>query len=172
METANSISLEQYLRRDYENERECEFVDGHLEERTGGDMAHGALHAAVGSWFWQNRSAWQIQALASYSIRVSPSRIRIPDIVVTTDALREEIRLTPPFLCVEILAPEDKLAHLLPRLDDLLSMGIPHVWLLDPIERAAFTYTRDGLKLVSTPHLTIPNSPIFLDLPELFAALD
>ncbi len=34
------------------------------------------------------------------------------------------------------------------------------------------TYSQTGLKLAEGPRLTIPGTPIYLDLPELFAALD
>ncbi len=54
---------------------------------------------------------------------VSPTRIRIPDMIVLNDKLRENIRITPPSLCVEILAPEDPPTRLLRRLEDTLNMG-------------------------------------------------
>jgi hypothetical protein len=50
-------------------------------------------------------------------------------------------------------------------------MGIEHVWLIDPAERAAFTYA-DGLKLVEEDRLTVAGTPIYLDLPQLFQALN
>ena len=166
------ITLEAYLHRDYENERECEFIDGRLEERTGGGMEHGRLHAAAASWFAEHRDAWHIDPLMSYSMWASPTRIRIPDIVVLKDKLRENIRITPPFFCVEILSPEDTPTRLLRRLEDILNMGCEHVWLLDPAARAALTCTRNGLRLAAGPALTIPGSPIHIDIAELFSALD
>ena len=166
------ITIEQYLRHEYENERECEFVDGVLEERTGGNMAHGILHGEVGAWFWQHRSEWNIGCLMSYSMWVSGTRIRVPDLVITNDRLREDIRVTPPLLCVEILAPEDHPVQLLRRLDDMIAMGVGNLWLLDPIARVALTYTKAGLVIFEGDRLSIPDSPIYLDLPEVFSALD
>jgi hypothetical protein len=58
------------------------------------------------------------------------------------------------------------------RLNDFLKMGVENLWLLDPIERSACIYTRAGLTLAETTRLTIPGSPIYLDLPEIFSALD
>jgi Uma2 family endonuclease len=170
--TEAQISLDDYLHRNYENERECEFVDGLLEERTGGEVSHAILHTEVGSWFAQRRSEWTIECAMSYSMWVSPSRIRIPDIVIMNDKFREKIRITPPLLCVEILAPEDHFSRLLPRLDDFLQMGVQNLWLIDPIKRTAFIYTREGLRLIESSRLEIPNSPIYLDLLEIFSALD
>jgi hypothetical protein len=51
-------------------------------------------------------------------------------------------------------------------------MGVGHVWLFDPVERVAYTYTDTGLKLAEGNRLAIANSPIYLDLPEIFTALD
>lgn len=166
------ITIEQFLRRDYENERECEFVDGILEERTGGDMAHSTLHVEVGVWFRRHRTAWNIDCLMSYSMWVSQTRIRVPDLVILNDRLRENIRTTPPLLCVEILAPEDRPVQLLRRLEDMMVMGVNHLWLLDPTARAALIYTKAGLAIFEGRRLTIPDSPIYLDLPEIFSALD
>lgn len=58
------------------------------------------------------------------------------------------------------------------RLDDFLALGVENIWLLDPAERVAYTYTANGLKLVQTARLELSDSPIYLDLPEVFAALD
>ena len=102
----------------------------------------------------------------------SPTRIRIPDLVITADRLREDIRLTPPLLCVEILAPDDHPVHLLRRLEDMQTMGAQHLWLLDPIARVALTYTKEGLQLVKNTILTIPNSPVYLDIPKVFDSAD
>ena len=73
---------------------------------------------------------------------------------------------------IEIFSPEDRLSRVLHRLNAFLAMGIPHVWLLDPIERTAFTYTYAGLKLVEATRIPIENSPIYLDLPDVLSALD
>jgi len=122
-----TITLDDYLHRNYENERECEYVDGVLEERTGGEMPHGRLHVIAASWFWEHRREWEIECYMSYSMWCSPTRIRVPDIVVTSDRLHETIRVTPPLLCVEILAPEDFPTHILRRLDDMLTMGAQYL---------------------------------------------
>ena len=98
----------------------------------------------------------------------------MPDVTVAHNdgAMSEQVRTTPPFIAIEILSPEDRMNRVIVRLKDYLAMGIEHVWLFDPSERVAYTYTASGLKLVEESRLTIPNSPIYLDLPEIFAALD
>jgi hypothetical protein len=51
-------------------------------------------------------------------------------------------------------------------------MGVPNIWLIDPIYRAAFTFGTSGLREVDPTQLTVPGTPIHLDLTEAFAAID
>ena len=50
-------------------------------------------------------------------------------------------------------------------------MGTAHVWLLDPIERVAYTYSAQGIKLVEGDRITLPDSPIYVDLEMIFSCL-
>jgi Uma2 family endonuclease len=106
-------------------------------------------------------------------VQVSPNRVRIPDIcLLRRDAPREPITVTPPLLCIEILSPEDRIQRVTRRLDDFAAMGVAHLWIIDPRERIGYIYiSPNSLELV-TERLAIPESPIYLDLSTLFAALD
>ena len=165
------LSIEEYLSTSYHPDRD--FVDGILGERNAGEFDHSHLQIALGAWFFNHRAEWKIRVSSEYRTRVSPSRIRIPDIsIIPEDGVKEKVRVTAPLLCIEILSPEDRLPRVVVRLQDFLKMGVKNIWLIDPIERAAFTYTASGLLMVETPRLTIENSPLYLDLPEIFSALD
>jgi Uma2 family endonuclease len=169
---STQISLEEYLRTSYRPD--CDFIDGQIEERNVGETKHGLLQVELGFWFRSHRDEWKIRVISELRTRVSKNRVRIPDISVAydDDAIKEQVRITPPLVAIEILSPEDRINRIIVRLQDYLSMGIENLWVLDPIERIAYTYTSTGLKLVEGPRLTIPNSPIYLDLPEIFSALD
>jgi Uma2 family endonuclease len=165
------LTMDDYLHSIYHPD--CDFVDGHLEERNLGEYEHSILQAAVASWFVQHRKEWGIQVTTEYRTRVSPSRIRIPDIsIFPAGGPVEKVRLTPPLLAIEILSPDDRLARVLTRLNDFLAMGVPNVWVIDPAERSAYTYAQTGLRLVEEPRLNVPNTAIYLDLPEIFSALE
>ncbi len=165
------LTIEEYLCTPYHPD--CEFVDGHLEERTLGEREHSVLQIALGAWFFNRRAEWKIVVMSEQRTRVSANRIRLPDVcLVSSDAPFEKVTLAPPLLAIELLSPEDRMNRVIVRLKDFLTMGIPNIWLLDPIERVGFTFTAAGLQLAESPRLTLPNSPIYLDLPELFAALD
>ena len=86
--------------------------------------------------------------------------------------MAEDIRVSPPLIAIEVLSPEDRLSRVLARLEDFWGMGVAHVWLLDPVERVAFTYSASGLKQVMGERIEVVGTPIYLDLVELFAGLD
>ena len=171
VQPVTSLTLEEYLHTAFHPD--CEFVDGRLEERNVGEYEHSTLQIAIGAWFFVHRAEWKIRVASGYRTRVSPSRVSIPDIsVFPQDQPAEKVRTTPLLLAIEILSPEDRMHRVLLRLQDFLAMGVGNVWLIDPVERVAYTFTADGLKLADSTRLAVPNSAIYLDLPEMFSALD
>jgi Uma2 family endonuclease len=165
------LSLEEYLHTAYHPD--CDFVDGVLEERHMGEYEHNNLQAALTSWFFVRGPEWNVRVLPEQRTRVGESRVRVPDIcIVPRDGAIERVRVTPPLLCIEISSPEDRTSRTVKVLDDYLAMGVRHLWLFDPVDRVAMTYSKTGLKLVEGTRMTIPGTPIYLDLTEIFAALD
>jgi Uma2 family endonuclease len=168
--TTNLISLEEYLHTIYHPD--CDFVDDHIEERTLGEFDHGNLQTALAAWFFNHAKEWNIRAVVELRTRVSPTRVRIPDVcLLRRDTPREPVTITPPLLCIEILSPEDRLPRVLKVMDDYVKMGVPNLWILDPTERIAYIYSEGTLKLISD-RLAIPDTEIHVDLPALFAQLD
>ena len=78
----------------------------------------------------------------------------------------------PPFLVVEILSPEDRLVRLQPKIREYLAYGVECVWVIDPDERRALTYSPadPGGDLVEM--LWTENPDITIPLGELLAVLD
>lgn len=167
-----SISIQQYLATSYHPD--CDFVDGHLEERNMGGTKHGLLQMQLGYWFISHQKEWNIRVVSELRTRTGATRVRLPDVAVVTndEAINEELRVTPPLIAIEILSPDDRMHRVIVRLEEFLQMGVSNVWLLDPVERVGYTLSDAGLKLAQGPRLTVPNSPIYVDLPEVFAALD
>jgi len=128
----------------------------------------------LGYWFISHQSDWRVRVMSEVRTPVSKTRVRLPDVYVVSmeGAAAGEIRVTPPLLAIEILSPDDRMNRVIERLDDLLEMGVENLWLLDPEERTAYTYTASGLKLVKTGELRVAGSPIYLNLAEIFSALD
>ncbi len=175
MATASSVSplitMKEYLASSYEPD--LEFVDGVLEEKNMGEWEHGFLQAAMSAWFFNHRDEWKINVVTEYRTRTSKTRVRLPDIcVVRQDRPVERVGVTAPLLCIEILSPEDRPGRVMKRLDDFVAMGAENLWILDPSDRSASTYTRFGMKPVAGNRLQVPDSPIYLDVAETFATLD
>ncbi len=166
------LTLDEYLRSSFHPD--LEFVDDHVEEKHRGTIPHSLLQAELAFWFRSHQVEWAIRVLTEVRTRTSPQRVRLPDVAVVRDdnVLREQIRSTAPLIVIEILSPEDRWNRIIPRLDEFVAMGVEHVWILDPTDRAAYTYTSHGVKLVHETRLNLPDSPIHLDLPQIFSSLD
>ncbi len=172
MATATTLlSIEEYLRTSYRPD--ADYVDGEIEERNLGEFEHARLQYLLSVYFGSREKLWSIRGVVEQRIRVAGRRVRIADFaLLRADAPRERVTLTPPLLCIEILSPEDRLPRAKEVLADYFAMGVPNIWLIDPIRRAAFTFDATGLHEADPTHLTIPNTPIHLDLTEAFAAID
>src|SRR5450432_68481 len=118
MSSTTSISVSEYLNSSYSPD--SDFVDGRIEERSGGEHDHAAVQAALILWFGQRQNEWNIEVLPEQRIRVSPTKFRVPDIcLVSLDQPVEQILTKPPLACIEILSPEDTLRRTQERINDL-----------------------------------------------------
>jgi Uma2 family endonuclease len=105
-------------------------------------------------------------------MRVSSKRVRIPDVCVMLHGQpREEVIETPPFLCIEVLSPDDSLSSMMDRVHDYLAFGIPHIWLIDPYRERCYFATADGLIEAHDNILRTSNPEIVIPAFELFAKL-
>lgn len=169
--TPTLLSIDQYLRTSYRPD--ADYVDGEIEERNLGEFEHATFQSAISGWFWPRRAEWAIHPVVEQRIRVAGTRVRIADIaILRANAPREKVTQTPPLICIEILSPEDRLTRAKEVLADYLAMGVQNVWLIDPIRRTASTFDATGLHEADPTRLTVPNTPIHLDLTEAFAAID
>jgi Uma2 family endonuclease len=130
MRSLRLVSGDEYLATSYRPD--CDFVDGELIERNVGTRDHSKLQGEILYWFHQRRRELRLSAFLSLRIKVSPSRYRIPDVcVVQLPVPDEQIFTQPPYICIEVLSPDDSFPKLQARLDDYLAMGVPNVWVLD-----------------------------------------
>jgi len=106
----------------------------------------------------------------SLRVQVAERRYRIPDITVTKNKVKGRILREPPFLCIEILSPEDRAARMQVKIDDYLGFGVRHVWVIDPSNRTGWSYPRDGRR-ESTELLTTSDPDLTLSLQEVFEQL-
>lgn len=162
MHSSESIAVREYLAASYRPD--CDYVDGVVVERNLGERDHAELHGAVFACFYNRRKEWDIHVYPSLKIQVSPTRFRVPDIcVVAGDQPDEQFLTTPPFICIEILSPEDRLTIMQRRVEDFLAMGVPYVFILDPRTRRGWRATAGGLLAIAE---------IWTEFPEIVVSLD
>ncbi|MBI4875463.1 MAG: Uma2 family endonuclease [Acidobacteria bacterium] len=167
MNTTTLVSVGEYLATVYDPDRD--YVDGETVERNMGETEHGGLQAALTGWLYANRKRLGIHVFTETRVQVKPARFRIPDICISSGARpSERILTTPPFLCIEILSPEDRVGRMHERIDDYLSMGVRFVWLIDPASRRGWVYTseeireaKDGVLRTAGPDIAVPIAELF-----------
>jgi len=169
MGTATLVPVSEYLSTDYSPD--CEYVDGELEERNMGERDHGNIQMALSAHLYNRRKQLGIRVFLEQRIQLSPTRFRVPDIcVVVGPEPREQIFTQPPFLCVEVLSPEDRMSRMQEKIDDYLGFGVRYVWLVNPQSRRAYVYTSEGMTEVKDGVLRTREPEIAVPLAEVFSA--
>ena len=167
MPTGTLISLQEYLASTYEPD--CDYVDGHLEERNLGEVNHSRLQMRVGAYLLAHYGDRGIEVFPELRVQVKSHRFRVPDLCLTVGPPQEQILTHPPFLCIEILSPEDRMSRVETRINDYLAMGVRYVWVLDPETRQAFIATAaEGWREVKSGLLSTDGPRVELPLAEAF----
>ena len=146
MATATRISLEEYLRTDYEPD--VDYVDGVLEDRNVGKRDHSYFHTLLIVRLYSQCQRVGGLVFTEQRLQVSATRCRIPDICVVLGAYpAEQIFTAPPFLCIEILSPEDTMSRMEKKISDYFTFGVKYVWVIDPQERRGWVYSGEVSRL-------------------------
>jgi len=167
---ADEITVEQYLSTSYRPD--CDYVDDRLEERNLGEYDHARIETLLAIWFGAHERDWGIRVIVEQRVQVSESRFRVPDVCVLSSNLPiEQIVHHPPLVCIEVLSPEDSIHRMRERVADYHGMGVENVWLIDPASREGITCSQSGWNNQDDGKFTVPGSPIYVDLAEIFARL-
>ncbi len=165
MQTDELISVREYLSTSYDPD--CDYVDGVVVERNVGEFDHARLQIAIAAYLYARRKELGIIVVPEQRVQVSPTRFRVPDVCVLLGTTPPgQIFTEPPFMCIEILSPEDRMSAMRERVDDYLRMGVPFVWILDPGTRKAWRCTSDALQQVGqlrteNPEIVVPLEALF-----------
>ena len=115
-----------------------------------------------------------MRSITELRVQVSASRFRIPDVcvVAASDPIAGILR-KPPLLCVDVLSPEDRLQRIVTRAQDYQRMGVPHIWIIDPATREAWTMDANGGALpMLEDAFTIPGTLVRLTIADIFEEID
>jgi Uma2 family endonuclease len=165
------MTVDQYLSSMFHPD--CDFVDGKIEERNVGEFEHSRVQGMLIRIFGNSEREWRVVTAPECRLQVAVERFRIPDVMV----LRRGTKFTriireAPLLCIEVLSPEDTWVRIRGRLNDYLAMGAEHIWCFEPEAREVRRYTAEGFAKVTEPELTIPSTPVRINIAEVFSILD
>jgi Uma2 family endonuclease len=153
MGTSALVSLEEYLASIYEPD--AELIDGQLEERHVGELDHSIVQSNLAAFLIAAYRSQGFTIVTECRIQVKPDRVRIPDVSVFLRKPSAQVPTEAPFLCIEILSPEDRMSRLEARIKDYLEMGVAYVWVIDPQSGQCYRATAAaGLNEVKTGVLT------------------
>ncbi|HXK06222.1 MAG TPA: Uma2 family endonuclease [Verrucomicrobiae bacterium] len=162
-----TVPVEEYLSTSYDPD--CDYVDGELVDRNVGEKDHGKVQQEVLFFLRQRRRELGIFVIQEQRVRISANRYRVPDVcVIVGPEPDEQVFTQPPFLCIEVLSPEDRMSRMQERIADYLAFGVRYVWVIDPSTRKAWIYTpgqarevADGMLRTENPDITVPLAEIF-----------
>ncbi len=172
-----AIPVDEYLHTTYRPD--CDYVDGEVIERNVGEFQHSTLQGILIHILFEIARTLPIRVNPELRMRVSATRFRIPDISVMLKSQRSEsVLTTPPFLCIEIISPDDRMSRVIERVKEYLAFGVPYVWVVDPETRTAHSYTaiegheeKERLRTVN-PEISISVSELFTNLDEISKTAD
>jgi Uma2 family endonuclease len=131
-----------------------ELVDGELREMPASTESSWVAGEVFGRLWEFNRKArvgWVFPQETIYRCFPPPRKTaRKPDAsFVRLDRLgagplpRTDLRLVPD-LAVEVISPNDTANDLFQKIEDYRAVGVPLIWVIDPIARFALVYRADG----------------------------
>jgi Uma2 family endonuclease len=171
--TTSLLSIDEYLHTSYRPD--VEFIDGELKERPVVMYVHGEIQSAISMWFGNHKKEWSVVVAVEARTRVSPTRVRLPDVIV--DHLvngprrrREGTANDPPLIVIEVLSERDTYAETQRLARDYQQMGIQNIWLIEPETRTGRFCKENAW--IETRRFEAAGTPIYLDLDWLFSQLD
>jgi Uma2 family endonuclease len=161
-----AVSIDRYLRTSYQPERE--YVDGEIVKRNCGTLDHSSLMGELIFFFGSREKIWNVHVFPILRIQVSETRVRVPDVCVYTVRPKEQVPRTPPFICIEILSPEDRAMSMQEKIDDYLKFGVAYVWVINPVDQRAWVCSQAGNVEIRDGVLRTENPPLEVRLKEIF----
>lgn len=160
------VSLTEYLATCYHPDRE--YVDGQLFERNVGEWDHSWLQRELLLFFAQFRKQLGLLAVPELRVQVKPTRFRIPDVSVVRGNPGEQILTRPPFICIEVLSPDDSMTSMQEKIDDYLVFGVENIWIIDPRRKKAFWADSTGIHEAAEGVLRATGAALSIDLSTLW----
>lgn len=166
---APHISVDEY--RKLVTDPDCELVDGVIEERPVGEYDHSTWQSMILAFFMAKQELWGVKARTELRMQVSPTRFRVPDVMLLSrTAPREQVITNTPLAVFEVLSPDDTMSRMLIKLADYERMGIQAIWVIDPQQTTFYRYSAG--KLESQEWFELENSLCRFAWSEIAATID
>jgi len=169
MASATFISVSEYLATSYRPDRD--YVDGEVRERNLGEWGHSRLQYRLALYLSRYEEPFGLMGATEQRVQVKATRFRVPDMSMVLGDPGEEILTRPPFLCIEILSPEDSLPSIRDRIEDYLAFGVENVGIADPEKKKAYWADAAGIHEAPDAVLETRNLPVRVDFKELWPPL-
>ncbi|HXJ44322.1 MAG TPA: Uma2 family endonuclease [Bryobacteraceae bacterium] len=149
MASAHLVSVDEYLHSTFEVD--AEYVEGRIVPRPIPQKDHSKVQT------WLVRNLYPIAHPQGFEVwveqrirtKVSPDRYRIPDLCLTPGEPDEQVFTDPPFLCIEILSPEDAALDVREKIREYLNCGVAWVWIIDPSTLSGEIHSDDSIVRVT-----------------------
>jgi Uma2 family endonuclease len=114
------------------------------------------------------RKKWSIHVYTELRVRVREKWYPIPDVCVFSLPVFEgRYSSHPPLLWVEILSHDDRMIDIWAKANELVALGVPYVWIINPNTLESELRTADGIQRIADKTLRLPSSPIVIPLEDV-----
>jgi Uma2 family endonuclease len=143
-----TVTVEQYLHSSFEHD--AEYVDGTVVLRCAPRKPHSRMQSYLDRTLYHVGQMLGYQVFPEQRIRtqIAAARYRVPDLCVTQGEPPEDVFTEPPFLCVEILSPDDTAVDVWTKIREYLAFGVAYVWIVDPDTATGEVHSAEGTERV------------------------
>jgi Uma2 family endonuclease len=119
----------------------------------------------LAAYFHRRRKTWKIQVYTELRVEVREKWYPIPDICLyTLPDFEGRYPSRPPLLWIEILSHDDRMVDVWRKAGELVDLGVPYVWIIDPNTLRSQLKTAAGVTELEDNTLRLPDSPIVVPL--------
>jgi Uma2 family endonuclease len=142
------VSVEEYLHSTFEHD--AEYVEGRIVPRSMPQKPHSRMQVCLVRMLYQaaHPLGYEIWTEQRVRTQTAPARYRVPDLCLTLGEPPEDIFTDPPFLCVEILSPDDTAVAVWAKVREYLAFGVAYVWVVDPNTGNGEIHSPDSIERV------------------------
>lgn len=161
------MSVSEYLETSFPD-MTPDYVDGELVERGMPNNEHAKIQVFLAATFYNLGRRHPLHARSELRVRVSSTKLRVVDLAVYAyEEPTGEVPSQIPLIAIEIVSPDDLWKDLSTKLADYETLGVPNIWLIDPLARQLYVYSRHSLSAVDA--FELPEFGVRLPGDQIFA---